>query len=121
MHGYSGNSGSVVIEPLTRDHMAEWYPDLKYSVRGFAAVENGKVLGLCGVYYPNTNQVVFAKFTDEIKQRKRVLLKLLKTGMQLLGPLSFVVCDPVPGAETLLRHFGFHKYKGDVWAQQLHR
>lgn len=109
-----------MIVPLTPDIMAEFYPEIAYSVRGYAEIDDA-ILGICGVYYADNTQVAFARFSDRLKRKKRSLLRLAYTTINLCGPLTFAVCDnEIPKADNFLKHMGFQPYRGDVWVRLQH-
>jgi len=94
-----------MIVPLTREHMDQMgYESLSYSVRGYADVEDGRVLGLCGYYYCG-RQIAFAKFSDELKRQKFRLMRLVYKSIRMANGILIAKCDP--GGENLLRHLGF--------------
>lgn len=106
-----------MIVPLTPEMVGE----CRYSVRGYAEVEGDRVLGVCGVYHADGVQVAFGRFSDELKRRKRLLLRLAYTTINLFGRLTFAVCDNgIDRADSFLEHMGFVPYRGDIWVRSQH-
>lgn len=106
-----------MIVPLKPDMVGQ----CQHTVTGYAEVDGDRVLGVCGVYYADGVQVAFGRFSDEIKRRKRLLLRLAYTTINLFGRLTFAVCDnEIDKADSFLSHMGFVPYRGDIWVRLQH-
>ncbi len=89
------------------------------TTRCIAAVENGRVLGICGVYTQKQSLVMFASLTDELKRNKRAIIRGIQRIMRIAGdsavPVYAMAQSDVPGSGRLLRHMGFEQVEGDLY------
>ena len=92
----SGVRGGLMIVPLTREIIDKFYSDLPATVKGFAVVEDDEVLGLMGLYRADGKCVVFSQITDELKKRKKELIRLTRKVESLRSWVG--VCDCRSGA-----------------------
>ena len=111
------------IVPLTREIISQFENEnTPQSIRGFAAVEDGKVYGMAGTYINNGMLTAWMDATDDLRKRPKSLLKLLKSCYKLphYGKYILVYCDRrFEGAERLIRHFGFEPYAEDFYVKEL--
>lgn len=60
------------FRPIRKDDVKDFYGDWpKYTVRGFSAEDDGKVIAIGGVYYEGDYAVAFAEMMPEMRSRKK--------------------------------------------------
>jgi len=108
----------MIIIPATKEQIKE-FCTVDKSVQAIAAVENGKVYGIAGVYICGNSQTVFTSLTEELKTRPRELIKAWAVLFAIINSRklpTFAECDfAIPKAEKFLLHFGFLPYKNNIW------
>lgn len=106
------------IIPATAE-MLNTYCPIKVSVNALAAVEGDKVLGISGLYLQGNKQVIFSWISDEMKSRRKDMIKAWREVLKLIRNRSlptYAVCDfSIPKAELFLLHLGFVPFNGNVW------
>lgn len=83
-------SEEVLFRPATQDDLVAYYgkrPEM--SVKGFAAVCGGTVVGVGGLYVEQGNTVAFCEIKEPFNRNKKALAKGCRILMQLI--------DGVPG------------------------
>lgn len=113
-----------MIVPATKEMLAT-IGEVRPSVKALAVVEDGKVLGIVGVY-PDRNGVqwMFMSLTEEIKQKPRSIIEGWKKARQWIDsttmPTRAFCDDSIQSAEQFLLHFGFVELEGRVfeWRSQ---
>lgn len=88
--------------------------------RAMVAEEDGKVIGIWGIYTQNTRYVLFSSFTTEFRKRKRNFAIAVKSAWDLIRsrPSMPVIAEADPdieGSDVLLIHMGFTKLDGRVY------
>lgn len=111
------------IRPIKAHDLVEQYGfSFPYSVRGFAAEHENRVVGVAGIMYCKPPQC-FSKLDDEIRKFPRAIVEAMKKIRKLLNdqtvPIYATPDVDEPSANTFLQHVGFveTKLKG-VWIWQ---
>jgi hypothetical protein len=89
------------------------------TVRAFAAVKNGEVLGVSGTYIEGTVKVVFSKLTDELRKDKRAMVLGVRKVQSLYRDSKIPVraaAENIKGSEMLLEHMDFELVGDGVYA-----
>ena len=103
------------IMPATAEMIRALHKELPRTVRAIAAVEDGRVLGIAGLYPQDGYLVLFGAVAPETRaemcRHKRTLLRIVweVLGMALRRRTPVVaMADPdIEGSERLLLHLGF--------------
>lgn len=118
----------IELVPATGEMLRVFYPDgLRQSVRALAAVRDGEVLGIVGVYPADGRQAVFMEVKDELRKHPRVFIRGARIVMQWIRNArmpTHAMCDQsIEAAERFLVHYGFrHLHKGLYeWAPPQYR
>lgn len=92
---------------------------LERSVRAVAAVRNGKVLGVAGIYPGSAGWVMFADLSEEVRRDRRLVVRGYRAVQDLARrrPMPVVaIADPeIPGSDVLLEHMGFQRVAPEVF------
>lgn len=110
----------IELIPATADILARFYgKPVTRSMRAIAAVRDGDVLGVAGVFVDESRQVVFSSISEELKAHPRLIVRAYRIVLAMARESALqahAVCDP---AETTARHFlehiGFQKVNGDTY------
>ena len=110
----------VEVIPATQAHLEAFYGKaLSRSVYAIAGIEDGKVIGLAGVYREPYRFVMFSEITPELKRRPKAIIK----GFRMLQDVVRRRDIPVhaqpdaaePGAVRFLEHLGFNEFVQGVY------
>ena len=81
------------------------------SFKGIVAVENDKVIGIGGLFYSQSNLVVFTDMKPEMRQYKKAIVKGCRIIMDMVKnadrPVYAMANPDEPTAERLLEKLGF--------------
>ena len=107
----------IKFRVATRLDLDKLYPDLKFSFRAIVAEENGKLLGIGGIYYDREWVIAFSKITPELKKHPIAIARGAKKIMKLIGdsPCIAFADKNYPGAPKLLERLGFVHWEGSVY------
>jgi hypothetical protein len=101
----------VEFVPATHELVAAWYGrPAPFSLRGYAGVaEDGRVMGLCGIYSVGPDPVAFSEWRPEVDKRTlargvRLIERMLKA---FPIPVYAVPSDKQPTSVALLKRLGF--------------
>lgn len=108
------------FRPATREDLLQFMDAVPFSARAYAAVQDGVVYGVGGIYYLNGNAIAFTHNRADMPKRDRIrggriLIDLFK---KVIGPV-YAIPGPIETAEATLRHFGFEPIddgKFYIWA-----
>jgi hypothetical protein len=93
--------------------------ELERSVRAVAAVRDGQVLGVAGIYPGQAGWVMFAELSDDVRRDKRLVIRGYRAVQDLARrrPMPVVaIADPeIPGSDILLEHMGFQRVAPEVF------
>ncbi len=86
--------------------------------RGHAALRDGEVVGLGGIYYQDGQPVIFSEYKEmSRKDRARCFRFLERVASEWKGRL-YAVCDAAhPGSPGLLRRLGFSPLHESWWVR----
>lgn len=106
-------SKNTLIRPIRGqdliDLLGRRYP---YSIRGYAAEQDGVVVGVGGIMYSQPLQC-FSLITDEMKKDKRAVVKAVRFMRELLNsysaPVYAIASEDEPTAPGFLKHIGFEQ------------
>lgn len=113
------------IVPLTRDHLLEWYGDdgAGPTVRGIAAILDGKLVAVAGLWFSRGNVIAFCALKDEARPYK---LTIHKTALAIINDAKtrhkriIAICDGnEKSSASWLSRLGFRQEEGDLWAWQI--
>jgi hypothetical protein len=109
----------IEIIPATKEHVDALYDEpLGLTVKAYAAVDGEKVMGVAGVYWSNGNKVAFANFTEELRNKPRILIAGARKMAKMMGEGTIARCDPnIEKAGSFLKHLGFTQLEGDIWTR----
>ncbi len=99
----------INIEPATKEILECFYGKQKRSVFAISAIENGKVVGVAGLYIDTSRFVMFSDLGNEVICNKRLIIK----GMRKLKEFAKKKRLPIhaigilPTADSFLKHMGF--------------
>ena len=108
----------IIIEPATMEYAKEFYGDqYTKSFKGYAALLDGKVVGIGGISFEGKARALFSDMKKEMRPFKRDIVK----GVRILGemvknaryPIFAVADNKEPASEKLLTKLGFVP-NGDV-------
>jgi len=108
------------IRPIKLNDLVEQYGfNFPYSVRGFAAEHENRVVGVAGIMYCTPPQC-FSKLDDEIRKFPRSIVEAMKKIRRLLNdqtvPIYATPDEDEPTANRFLQHVGFKETNiGGVW------
>mgnify|MGYP001165608246 CR=1 FL=1 len=76
----------IEIREATPRDVAEFYDGQgsMMSLRGFVAVADGKVIAIAGVYYEGIKQIAFSEMKEEMKSRKKDIVRLARRVMSMI-------------------------------------
>ena len=112
----------MIVTKANQALLKQFYGDVpRETMRAIVAVEKGKPIALVGVKIEKSRGVMFSEFTPECRNHpgfKRLLVKGIPDLFEIIPRYLpvYASADPaIEGAETLLKHVGFHHCEGDVW------
>lgn len=100
------------LRPIKRQDIVDMYGEnLSVSVRGWAAVLDGEVIGIAGVAFSKPLQC-FSFLDERMKDYPRKIIEAVKLVRELLASISLPVYatpdeDEKDTADTFLKHVGF--------------
>lgn len=99
-----------LTEQIIHDFLGEAPPR---TVRGVAAVKDGKVVGIGGFYRFDTRYILFSDMTDELRADKRLLALAIRQlnaiRQELKLPIQSIEETEFAGSDTLMKHMGLTK------------
>lgn len=111
------------LTPINKQHILEYKgKPFEKSMRGFAALHDGKVVGIAGVLHTEVLQA-FSEFSDEVANNKRFIVQAIREFRKLLTQYDepvFAAPDATKSTACgFLKHIGFKK-QGELyrWQQQ---
>jgi hypothetical protein len=110
----------IDIVPATKEHVNALYDEpLGLTVTAIAVIDGEKVLGVAGTYWSNGQKVAFANFTEELRNKPRVLIVGARKMAKMMGRGTVARCDQnIENAGSFLKHLGFTQLEGDLWQIQ---
>ncbi len=111
----------ITIRPATLEDMTaiDGQPPPR-TCRAHAAIEDGKVVAVWGIYPINTRFLLFSSLSDEFLARRRNVVLGIAAVWKLLAdrprlPVLAIADPEIKGSDVLVRHMGFDHLHGDVW------
>ena len=111
----------IRIRPATYADLAavDGTPPARTS-RSMVAEEDGKVIGLWGIYPLNTRYVLFSSLTPAFRRNKRHFALGVAAARRLIAsrpPMPVIAqADPeIAGSDVLLKHMGFIHLHGSTY------
>ena len=110
----------VEVIPATKQHLESFYGrSLPRSIYAIVGIEDGKVIGLAGLYREPYRFVMFSEITPELKRHPKAIIK----GFRMLQEIARKWEIPVhaqpdssePGATKFLEHLGFTEFVQGVY------
>lgn len=87
--------------------------------RAYAAVLDGRPLGVCGYYHDHARLVLYSKVEPELRLWKKVIVRGAKMAMaaasRVRAPVVAIAQDDIPGSARLLQALGFEQVDGDLY------
>ena len=112
----------IDIKPANKSLLDEYYGKPYPSLKGIVAVKDKKPIGVTGFYVHDGHVVVFADFTDELREEKnfkRIVVKGYKIVLNMLKttklPVFAEACPKIKGSEVLLEHMGFTHFDRRIY------
>ena len=104
--------GEVTFRPATREDVEDyWLRKVPGNLRAVVAEQDGKVVGMGGVYYDGAMRIAFSEYKPELRDNRRAKVRGVRMIMEILnsikGPVYAVACPDEPTAESLLQRLGF--------------
>lgn len=107
------------IVPCTRAHLEELGEQPKGAGRAYAAVLEGRTLGVCGFYQDGSRLVLYSKVTPELRRWKKVIVRGARMAMaaasQVRAPIAAVAEPEISGSARMLKALGFEHVEDDVY------
>lgn len=107
------------IVPATKEMIENFMGrKLVKTVRAVAAVRTDKVVGFAGLYSDYTRTIMFSKLSDELREDKRGLVRLIKTMHELSKPRAPIYAEAdmeIEGSAKLLEHMGFRPVRDNLY------
>lgn len=105
------------IIPATKEHILALYNDAPVTVRAIAAVENGQVFGVAGIYKDGFRDVAFVKITDKLKNDKRSIIIGSKLFFKMFGHRNMLAIKDqcLDSADGFIKHFGFKELQDGIY------
>ena len=101
----------VELRTATQADVEQYFgkkPD--FSLRGVVAVEDGKTIGVGGVYRAGAQIMVFVDMKDEMRKYPKLIVKAGKLVLPYINRYTVVMAYVKPEQEAAMRfakHFGF--------------
>jgi hypothetical protein len=101
-----------VLIPATRE-LAEAYYGQKppHTFQGLICVDEGRPLGVCGLYRDEGHVFAFSEFSEELRPHRRVLVQAVRAMVDMMdaSPVTVFAIEnrEEPLAADLLRRVGF--------------
>jgi hypothetical protein len=116
-------SSKLIIRPATAADLIAWYgAPPPYTVTALVGELEGKVVAIGGVYRDANAVVGIAGVAQEMRQRKKDLIRMIRAVKELLQkyPVVLTFADvKEPTADSFIRHLGFEYVKptpqGDLY------
>lgn len=112
----------TAIVSATSEMVREFYGnDIAKSARMLAAIEDGRVIGILGMFPQGSRNVIFMDLTARLRAQPRVIFRawtmVLRWIEQSRMPVHTMCDETIEAAERFLVHFGFRRvYQGVfVW------
>jgi len=88
--------------------------------RAYAAVLEGRALGVCGYYHDRSRLILYAKADPELRRWKKVIVRAAKMALaaasQVRAPVVALCDSEIPGSARMLEALGFeHVEQGIYW------
>lgn len=105
------------IVPATREHIVALYDNAPVTVRAIAAVQDGRVFGIAGIYKDGLRDVAFVKITEELKNNRRAIIIGSKLFFKMFGHRNMLAIRDkcIDGADEFISHFGFKELQDGVY------
>lgn len=105
--------------PATPAMLAELGEHPRGAGRAYAAVLEGRTLGVCGYYHDRARVVLYAKVTPELRRWKKTIVRgarmAMAAALKVRAPIA-AACDPdIPGSERTLLALGFEHVEGNTY------
>lgn len=110
----------IEIRPATPAHFAALYPDgFRYSAQAVTALQDGRIMGLAGLYRTHGNTVLFATLSAELRRHPFVIVRQAKKLLaRTTGPV-YAFCDvAIPAAPAFLAYLDFEPVMGTLWRKR---
>lgn len=107
------------IIPATKANLEELGEHPSGAGRAYAAVLDGRTLGVCGYYQDRTRLVIYSKVTPELRRWKKVIVRGARMAMaaasRVDAPIAAVAEPGIPGSARMLMALGFEQVNGDLY------
>lgn len=107
------------LVPATQAMLKELGERPKGTGRAYAAVMEGRTLGVCGYYQDHGRLVLYAQVTPELRRWKKVILRGAKMTMaaadRLRAPVVAMAQPDVPGSDRTLIWLGFEHVEEELY------
>jgi hypothetical protein len=102
----------ITFKPATMAHAREFYGDqYTKSFKGYAALLDGKVVGIAGISFEDETMVLFSDMKKEMRPFKRDIVRAIWVLGDMVEnaryPIVAVVDKKEPAAEKILTKLGF--------------
>lgn len=105
----------MIIREATAQDAIDFYDGKppSNSFHGFVAVQEGRVIGIAGVYYDGPVQVAFSDMKEEMKKYKKDIIRGTRLVMQMIEKRGLTVyAECAEGrAANFVRRVGFKEIK----------
>lgn len=107
------------IVPATKAHLESLGEHPKGAGRAYAAVLDGRTLGVCGYYQDRSRLILYSSVTPELRRWKKVIVRGARLAMaaasRVRAPVAAVAQAEIPGSERMLQALGFEQVEGDLY------
>ena len=87
--------------------------------RAYAAILDGKPLGVCGYYHDTSRLVLYSKVTPELRRWKKVIVRGARMAMaaasRVRAPVAALAQADIPGSARMLQALGFEQVEDDLY------
>lgn len=110
-----------IIVPASQRHLEELGEHPKGSGRAFAALHEGRVLGVAGYYGLRDQLVLYSKVLPELRAWRKTIVRgarmALGAALRLRAPIVAVADPEIPGSARLLEGLGFEQIEGALYCR----
>jgi len=110
---------SPSIVTATRAHLEAIGEHPRGPGRAYAAVLEGRVLGVCGYYHERGRLILYSSVTPELRRWKKVIVRGARMAMaaasRVRAPVAAMAQKDIPGSGRLLEALGFHQVEGELY------
>lgn len=107
----------IEFRPATQKDVEAFYNGKPmFSMTGIIALEDGKPIGICGVYHCEGMRIVFSEMKQEARKYRKLILKIAKLLMHGIQGKVYANANPdEQTAHRFLTHLGFRQINHNLY------